>query len=92
MDRARGDPDRVGGVVEMPVAEAEWRSGMGVGMRLPVIWEETKVGRAVRELDMCEMGVGCRPGGGEVWITGGEEDSVDVASCEWFWKGEGLGL
>ena len=29
-------------------------------------------------------------GCGEVWITGGEKDRVDAASCEWFWKGRGF--
>lgn len=91
MERARGDADRVGGVVEMPVAEDEWRSGMpGAGIRLPADWAVTKVGREVSELDIWEMGDWrcC----GEVWITGGEEDRVDEASCDWFWKGSGFGL
>jgi hypothetical protein len=86
-ERARGDADRVGGVEEMPVIEDEW----GSGMRLLGAWVETKVGREVSELDMWEIGDGWCICCGEVWITGGEEDRVDVAS-KWFWKGLGLWL
>jgi hypothetical protein len=65
-------------------------SGIGVGIRLLGAWEETKVGREVSELDKWESGDGWWFG--EVWITGGEDDRVDDASCEWFWKGFGLWL
>jgi hypothetical protein len=85
-DRERGDADRAppGVTTEMPDAELECWSATGVGSWELELGEELKVGRDVRELERWERGEG--------WMTGGEEEREEAASCDWFWKGKGFGL